>query len=91
MAQTVWKEILKPIEVQQIMIPAGAELICAREQFENICVWFKCDPGAAKEPRTLAIVGTGHAAPIDDGRYIGTASLHGGQLMFHVFERVERC
>lgn len=40
---------------------------------------------AASEKREIAIIGTGHPAPAD-GRYIGTASLSGGALMFHVFE-----
>ena len=88
MQQTIWKTVLKPIDVQEIEVPTGAELLCAREQYEQICVWYRCDPDASKERRTIAIVGTGHPAPNGEGHYIGTASLHGGNLMFHVFERV---
>lgn len=86
MNRTIWKAVLKPADVQEIEVPAGAELLCAREQYEEICVWFRCDPTAAKVGREVTIVGTGHPAP-PDGRYIGTASLCGGQLIFHVFER----
>ena len=84
MERTIWKAELKPVDVQEIEVPAGAELLCAREQSETICVWFRCDPKAAKERRKIAIVGTGHAAPAD-GRYLGSASLSGGALIFHVF------
>jgi len=84
MNRTIWKVVLKVTDVQEISVPAGAELLCAREQREDICVWFRCDPSAAIEPRKIAIVGTGNPAPAD-GRYLGTASLRGGQLMFHVF------
>lgn len=84
MSLTVWKTELKSIDVQEILVPIGAEFLCAREQHDKICVWFRCDPGQSAEPRKVAIVGTGHPAPAD-GRYIGTASLHGGQLMFHIF------
>ena len=84
---TIWKAELQPADVQQVMVPMGAEMLCAREQFDKICVWYRCDPSAAKEPRTIAIVGTGNPAPGAEGRYLGTASLHGGNLMFHVFER----
>ena len=87
MESTVWKAVLKPADVQAIEVPEGAELLCAREQHEQICVWFRCNPAAPKTERDVAIVGTGHPAP-PDGRYLGTASLRGGQLMFHVFERV---
>lgn len=84
MNRTIWKTELQPFDVQEIHVPTGTEFLCAREQYERICVWFRCDPNAPKEPRKVAIVGTGHAAPAD-GRYIGTASLHGGNLIFHVF------
>jgi hypothetical protein len=84
MQTTIWKEVLRPADVQEISVPAGAEFLCAREQHEQICVWFRCDANQPKVPRRLAIVGTGNPAP-QDGRYIGTASLRGGQLMFHVF------
>lgn len=87
MNSVIWKETLKVADVQDIMVPAGAEMLCARDQFEQICVWFRCDPSAKKQARTLAIVGTGNPAPAADGRYLGTACLSGGALMFHVFER----
>jgi hypothetical protein len=82
---TVWKTALKALDVQAIEVPAGAELLCAREQHDQICIWYRCTPGAPKEQRPIAIVGTGHPCP-DDGRYLGTASIYGGSLMFHVFE-----
>ncbi len=86
--RTIWKAILSPIGVQTITVPRGAELLCAREQIGQICVWFRCDPHEPFEERAIAIVGTGHGAPVEgDGRYLGTAILHDGQLVFHVFEK----
>lgn len=85
----IWKTVLQLAGAQEIMIPAGAEFLCAREQFSDICVWFRCDPSAPLAPRKIAIVGTGHTAPDDEGRYLGTASLQGGRLMFHVFENLD--
>ena len=88
MERTIWKAVLRPTEVQEIEVPAGAELLCAREQRGQICVWYRCDPDPriTKVKRAIALVGTGHAAP-PKGRYLGTASLRAGDLMFHVFER----
>jgi hypothetical protein len=83
---TIWKAVLQWEDMQEISVPAGAEMLCAREQNEEIAVWFKCDPEAKKVPRKIAMCGTGHPAP--DGRYLGTAALRGGKLMFHVFEVV---
>lgn len=88
MNPVIWKQVLQAMDAQQVMLPEGAEILCAREQYEEICIWFRCDPSAEKLPRYIAIVGTGHAAPGPEGRYIGTASLRGGQLIFHVFERL---
>ena len=84
--KTIWKVVLRPVIVQDIQVPVGAEILCAREQYEKICIWFRCDPDAAIEKRTIAIIGTGAEAP-DDGRYLGTASLDSGNLIFHVFEK----
>jgi hypothetical protein len=84
---TIWKAVLRPVDVQEIEIPKGSEILIAREQHEQVCVWFRCDPSAPKETRVIAIAGTGHAAPALNGRYLGTASLRGGALIFHVFER----
>lgn len=80
----VWKEVLKVADVQELTVPAGTEFLCAHEQNEQICVWFRCDPSQSVETRKVAIVGTGNPAP-DDGRYIGSAFLQGGRFVFHVF------
>ncbi len=86
---TIWKSVLLlHIDVQEIEVPYGAEMLCAREQHDQICVWYRCDPMQLKEPRTIAIVGTGHPAPGNDGRYLGTAFLHDGDLVCHVFEKL---
>lgn len=82
--RTIWKIVLQAADVQEVEVPAGAEFLCAREQRNDICVWFRCDQSNPVEKRKIAIVGTGHPAP-EDGRFIGTASLRGGEFMFHVF------
>lgn len=82
---TVWKTVLKPEDEQDVELPKGAEILCAREQSDAICIWYRCDPDARKQKRKIAICGTGHPAP-GHGRFLGSASLHGGRLMFHVFE-----
>lgn len=87
MAYVIWKQTLRPIDVQEIMVPEGAEMLSAREQFDHICVWFRCDPTKQLRSRKLAIVGTGNPAPDSTGRFLGTASLSGGQFIFHVFEQ----
>lgn len=85
---TVWKAPLSLMTEQTIEVPIGAEFLCAREQGEDIAVWFRCDPEAPKDLRTIVLCGTGHHAPPEsEARYLGTASLLRGSLMFHVFLR----
>lgn len=85
MALTIWRQSLELTDSQAIFPPAGAQFLCARERGEDISVWFICDPARPTEQRNIAIVGTGHPAP-SDGKYLGTASLRRGALIFHVFE-----
>lgn len=87
MARTIWKYALKTQDVQEVEMPAGAECLFVGEQNGWICLWCRVDPFAEKEKRIIGIVGTGHAAPAEDGHYIGSVILHGGALVFHVFEQ----
>ena len=84
--KVIWKKILEPIVLQTIQLPNDAEILCAHEQIEQVCIWFKCTIDAPTSPRWIKIVGTGHEHEELDGRYLGTAMLSGGQLVLHVFE-----
>lgn len=87
--KTIWKLALDMVPKQDVELPAGSQILCAREQDERVCIWFLCDPEAKKSPRTIALVGTGHAMPDPQGdawRFLGTSSLTDGLLMLHAFE-----
>lgn len=85
MARVIWKSVLAMVDFQEIEIPSGAEILCAHEQYGEMCVWYLCDTKAPKELRRIVICGTGHPAP-STGRYLGTCALGGGRLQMHVFE-----
>jgi len=86
---TIWKEVLRPTDVQEIEMPIGSQVLCVREQFETICIWFRCDPSLGRERRRFEMAGTGHPIPVGLGStYLGTVSLKGGALILHVFEHV---
>jgi hypothetical protein len=80
---TVWKAILVNDDTQ-IDVPVGSEFLYAREQDEEICVWYRCDPKQPKERRFLKVRGTGWNDAT--GKYLGSAHLSNGLLVFHVFE-----
>lgn len=87
MSMSIWKTVLGNCSLQKIKVPKGAEFLCAREQFERVCVWYRCDPGAEQVECIVALVQTGDHAPAD-GKYLGTAMLAGGSFVLHVFLKV---
>ena len=82
----IWKYVLQP--ECKLEIPKGAELLSVHEQGEDICLWVLVDPTAEKEVRRFRGFGTGHDIPDMTLKFVGTAHLHGGGLVFHVFEQV---
>lgn len=89
MTDKIWKAELEITDSQEIEVPEGAIFLCAREQGDHVCVWFRCNPSADKVKRTIWMRGTGHDAPeFRDAFYLGTAIILGGQLVWHVFEQI---
>ena len=85
--QTIWKVILGQTGIQEIEVPVGAVMLCAREQHERICVWFRCNPTNPIVRKAVAVVGTGDQIPNAFDHYIGSAMLMDGALGFHIFGR----
>lgn len=82
----IWKWTLIPTDVQTIEVPAGAKLLDVQIQCDMPQLWALCDESAPKEPRRIAIYGTGNPMPDEPGEYIATFQMHGGALVFHAFE-----
>lgn len=85
--KTIFKYTLSPDDAP-VEMPVGAEVLTAREQGENICVWARVETTETlKDKRTFKVFGTGHEIPDDPNfHYVGTAMLQGGGLVMHVFE-----
>ncbi len=71
-------------------MPIGAELLTVQIQGGKPCLWAMVDPAKDQSERHIEIFGTGN--PIEESilerKYIGTYQLHGGSLVFHVFELI---
>lgn len=80
----IWKWTLQPETT--IDMPHGAKLLAVQEQYGEPKLWALVDPYAKTYPRTFHIHGTGHDLPDEPGQYVGTFQMHGGTLVFHVFE-----
>ncbi len=83
----IYKYPLKFNDDESVLMPKGAEILCAQMQYGTLCLWALVDPSAELEPRQIEIYGTGN--PVEPGHrhYISTVQLSGGDLVFHVFEK----
>jgi hypothetical protein len=84
----IWKWELSVADLQIIMMPIGAQVLSVQVHRGAPQLWAMVDETSPAEPRTFATVGTGHTMTKNAiyGRFIGTYQLHGGDLVFHVFE-----
>lgn len=87
--KTVWKYQTPMVDTFSLLMPKGAE--CLHFNMQNgvgCCLWARVDPEEPTEVRRFRLAGTG-LPDVGDGRYIGTAILEDGGLVFHLFELVE--
>lgn len=86
--KTIWKYPLQVTDMQTLRIPKGARLLATQAQGGEPSIWAIVDPDAPKVERVIAMFGTGHPLPdqLDTNSYIGTFQLHGGAVVFHVFD-----
>lgn len=83
----IWKYRLNIIDEQQLFLPVDAKILTVQTQHGTCCLWTLVnEENTAKEFRKIAIYGTGNPLPDNPGEYIGTFQMHGGDLVFHVFE-----
>ena len=90
---TIWKfPIRKPGELVELNMPKDAEILGCQVQIDQPCIWARIDPETKLDdykPRYFRIVGTGHIIrPEEDLIYIDTIQIHGGKLVFHIFEKL---
>ena len=85
---TIWKFPLRVDDDVRVPMPRGAQVLAVQEQHGAPCIWALVDPEAQKDLRHFRIVGTGHPFEEADAyRHLGTFQMHGGALVFHLFER----
>ncbi len=84
---TIWKYILTTADEQVVEMPNGAEILSCQMQGEDLYLWALVTPGADLKTRLIRIHGTGHPVPYAERlKFISTFQMHGGALIFHVFE-----
>lgn len=83
----IWKFVLKSIEMQELTMPEGAEILSVANQSGNLCLWAMVDPERPNCSRYVEIIGTGNPIQANDRKFIGTAVI--APFVRHVFERTQ--
>jgi hypothetical protein len=86
--KTVFKYTLDLTDDQIVQMPAGSTALHVKEQNGELCIWALVDPDKPTCSRRFFVHGTGHTLHPGALDYIGTAHLHNGGIVLHVFEGV---
>lgn len=86
--KTIFKYPIKLADIQDVRMPRGAKIISAQMQGEQLCLWAEVDNTVGLKWRSIEVFGTGHPMPEAPRLFIGTVQMHGGSLIWHVYERI---
>jgi hypothetical protein len=89
----VHKTNLAIVEKAPVFLPPGSIIVHVAEQFGQIAMWYRCDPGdTTRVERVFSVVGTGwvFADPKSTVYHVGTVLTDGGTFVWHVFEHVPK-
>lgn len=87
--KTIWKYTLSPNQAEFEM-PKGAKILSVQVQHDNVCMWVELEGTETNfETRIIETFGTGQVMDEKKREFIGTFQLHGGTLVFHVYELLE--
>ena len=90
--RVIWKFALEITDSQTIQMPCGAEVLTIQTQQEKPFIWALVNPQEEIVNYEFLMLGTEHpidAADIKWGIHVGTFQIHGGALVFHVFNMGE--
>jgi len=84
----IYKYELDIVDTQEIFMPIIYRTLSVDVQYEKVCIWALVNIDEPLFPRTFHIYGTGNSTPknIDTFKFVGTAQMAGGALVWHVFE-----
>jgi len=100
MKELIWKFDVPIIDashkgVVRVDLPQSSEVLSCGAVGDRLFIWAKFLSDSRDldfVPRYFEVFGTGHEITNDMGierKFIGTAFMHGGSLVWHVFERLD--
>jgi len=84
----VFKYYLKETDVQEVMMPTGAQILHVAQQAGMLCLWVLVELNNPLVERRIRIFGTGHPISVELGPFIGTVMMSSG-LVWHIFDQGE--
>jgi len=85
--KTIYKYAVDINDDINVDMPEGAQVLCVQVQNSLPCIWALVDDKAKLVPYSFKWRGTGHpCGGIEGDKYVGTVQLHGGALVFHLFQ-----
>lgn len=82
----IYKYDLPVMDVAEVSLPAGAEILKIEAQRGMACLWALIDDLQRPEKRTFLIVGTGNPVPDEATKETHVATFQQGPFVWHVFE-----
>lgn len=86
MNKRIFKYKIETKDRNIVRMPADSKILCVQLQNGEPHLWAMVDPSRSHIDRAIAVYGTGNPMDTASGEYIGTYQLHGGALVFHVFD-----
>lgn len=83
--RTIYKQKLEVIGYQEIKVPTGSTPLHIGTQFNDVCIWYECDPTGDLVPMKIHCFGTGHKIGPEVLVYISTVKLHDDSLVLHFY------
>lgn len=84
--KTIWKTKLQLVDRQTIELPAGHVILSVMNQRGDLVLYAEVNPEAEQKANVeIAIYGTGNPMPDSPGRFVGTATTHNEELVWHVY------
>lgn len=87
MSKTIWKWEIPIDDTFTLELPAGSEPLYFGTQNDKLTLWVLVDPGQLPRECMFRLAGAGHPLPDETNadKYIGTAFLLGGAMVWHLF------
>ncbi len=85
--RVVHKYLLPVQDEVKLEMPIGARVLHVGVQDnEQLCLWALVNPKGETKTRSFRIAGTGHEVAGASPTHLGTALMHNGTFVLHVFE-----